>query len=63
MDIAIGVVLGANKLQILHQVSFSPRIPNVGSKGASNLISFNQHHVNMIPQQQLNTFITSILCH
>jgi hypothetical protein len=52
----------ASKLQILHQVSFSPGIPNVGSKGESNLKSFNQHHVNQIPQQQLNIYVTSVLC-
>jgi hypothetical protein len=37
-----------SKLQILHQVSFSPGNPNVGSKGESYLKGFNQHHVNQI---------------
>ena len=55
-------MLGASKLQILHQVSFSPGIPNTGNKGESNLTGFNQDHVNQIPQQQLNTYITSVLC-
>ena len=52
----------ASRLQILHRVSFSPSIQNVGSKGESNLKSLNQHHVNQIPQQQLNIYITSVLC-
>jgi len=46
----------ARKLQNLDQVSFSPGIPNVGSKGESNLKGVIQHHVNQIPQQQLNIY-------
>jgi hypothetical protein len=62
MDIPIGDVVLVPVSYNFASVSFSPGIPNVGSKGESNLKGFNQHHVNQIPQQQLNIYITSVLC-
>jgi hypothetical protein len=63
MDVAIwDVVLGADKLKFCIRFPSGQEPQMQATMVNQNLIGCNQHHVNQIPWQWVNTYITSVLC-